>query len=210
MKPLLRNWTIVLAGRWNMEILNPEWVTEKIFGKENVDIDLVLNGMQANIRYRFENLAFVPQPNNVIFSVNDTEDASLQAIEDAACKLLQALPITPITALGINFTFIEEDTPLSLAKIFNVSDSSKLADHGLKVQKTRLRREIEFDDRQLNLIISQLEGTKTRIALNFHLPTNETEVALRGLAGKVVGLRHAGEDILAAVYGLSLQEEGDA
>ncbi|MBB2960726.1 hypothetical protein [Methylobacterium sp. R2-1] len=210
MKPLLSNWTIVLAGRWNMEILNPEWVTEKIFGKENAEIDLVLNGMQANIRYRFDNLSFVPQPNNVIFSVNDTEDASLQSIEDAACKLLQALPITPITALGINFTYIEDETPLTIAKLFNISDSSKLADYGLAIKKTRIRREIDFADRQLNLIISQLEGTASRIALNYHVPTNDTAVALEALRGHTVGLRHRSEDLLSTIYDLTVQDDEDA
>ncbi|MCJ2136062.1 hypothetical protein MKK69_18745 [Methylobacterium sp. J-026] len=209
MKPLLSNWTIVLAGRWNMEILNPEWVTNSIFGREKVDIDLVLQGMQANIRYRFDNLVFVPRPHNVVFSVNDTKDSSLLAIEEAAGRLLEALPVTPITALGINFTYIEENPTTELLTVFNIDDASRIADYGMKIRSARVRRELDFEDRQLNMMVSQIEDGSVRIALNYHLAVDETQVALSALAGRLVHYRQHGEAFLSAIYGLEIEGPAD-
>lgn len=209
MKPLLSNWTIVLAGRWNMEILNPEWVSNSIFGREKVDIDLVLQGMQANIRYRFDNLVFVPRPHNVVFSVKDTQDSSLTAIEEAAGRLLGALPVTPITALGINFTYVEENPPPSLLTVFDIADTSRIADYGMGIRAARVRRELEFEDRQINMMVSQLENGNVRLALNYHLAVDETKSALDALSGRVVRYRQHGEAFLKTIYGLDVEGPAD-
>jgi hypothetical protein len=121
--------------------------------------------------------------------------------------VLSDLIHTPVSSVAINFRFNCLDPAGKLLDAFDLRDFSALADHGLMVERTEIRRHLRMTNENVNLTLGFHDG-KVAIDFNFSMPTNNASEALRGLneADPIV-LKNTATSILRNVYGAIVQPE---
>jgi hypothetical protein len=126
-------------------------------------------------------------------------------MELVARNALQLLSHTPVSALGINFGFIENDPSTDLLRTFDLSDSGSLGDAGYEVQKTSITRQITKEG---TAFVSKVtyENGKVRFHFNFNHPIASAEEGVRFLQGRVLQCRNIATTFLTTIFHLQEQE----
>lgn len=115
--------------------------------------------------------------------------------------------MTPISAVGVNFGFVEEDSPSELARLFQIADVKKLSDGGFQITQTEILRTIPHEDRLLNLRLAQDENGSVHLKANYHSDVLSATQASETIETKVVQLNTACVELISRIYGLSLDPE---
>lgn len=206
MKPILTDWTLVLAGSWNVAILNPDWLSRLVFNEKQFEAEMIIEGVRPQMRFMFERVVVIPAPSRVVFSPRRPEDADLLAVEAAGKKVLELLPVTPISGVGINFGYGEDEPHRDLTSLFEIRDANKITDEQLEINSTAIVRELKFEDRVINLRMTQ--GVGVAFNFNFHKGVSSADEARAAIDGKLTLYRAYSEALLANLYGLELEMEG--
>jgi hypothetical protein len=207
MKNVLDDRTIVLVGSWNVAILNPDWVARELFGVDTVEAQILIAEGQTSLKYKVDNVSISPQPSRVIVASLATTDECLQQSECIAARLLERLPVTPVTAIGVNFGYVEEQIPENIAGIFNTHDIALFGQRKLQVKQVNLVRHLAYEDRELRFRLSKTEQNTLRIHLNYHKVVPSATEGKASILGKSVPFRAASEQLLRELYNLELEIE---
>jgi hypothetical protein len=202
MQSVLTDWTVVIAGTWNAGIFLPPWVSANVFDGQNVNMEIALGAISPVLRYNCGLTTLIVQPEMIIGSVREATAPALAAATSMLLTILEKLPHTPITAVGINFGFREEHPNEGLLNNFEIADNQKLIDLGGEVSQTTIQRDIKLDGGLLKLKETIEESGAVHFHLNFHY-----EAAGAPAAGAVLtengANRHARAlELMNAVYGL--------
>ncbi len=201
-------WNIWLAGFWNRMIFTPEWVSPRLFPGPKIEahvallpvLPLIYRDLTAEMEVSATRLVFRPRVLH--------DDGSLLRAEAMARTVLQALPETPVQAVGVNFSFEEEVSPDPLTAIFNDIDDVELSQEGWAIEERKLTRHLTRGGEALNLTMTS-HGEAVRFDFNFHSEAASHATALQAVVeGRVVNLRNAALALLREVYHLE-PEEGD-
>jgi hypothetical protein len=202
-------WSIVLAGFWNRMIFTPEWVTPRLFPEPEVETLVALLPVLPLI-YRVDEVALEVTMTRLAFRPRQLgEDASLLRAESMARTILEALPETPLQAVGVNFAYKEEAPAGSLITMFNDADDVELAQQEWAIGERKITRQLTGGEEQLNLTMTYDRGAVT-FDFNFHKVTTTNQAAqVAVVAGRVVQLRDAAFRLLTEAYHLDLDDEED-
>jgi hypothetical protein len=121
-----------------------------------------------------------------------------------AQTLLEKLPYTPISAFGINFSYIEDIKKADLFNFFKFNDNDLLSQQQFLIKKSSLQRALIVEDRLLNLTLSS-DGSEVQIDFNFHYDVASAKEAIEKMNNRIVENRQIAERILKDVYKLSLE-----
>jgi len=119
--------SLVIAGAWNPAILTPQWVLKHGLGKDGPDqrvqvfIPAAPNMIFEAPRYALDELAFSVQPNAVVLSPSAITMEKLHILEDAAARTLAELRHTPVSGVGHNFEFRDQDPSAKHLEVFTKS-----------------------------------------------------------------------------------------
>ncbi len=208
MIPKQEDWTIVLAGQWNVRIFSPEWVAKEIFDvsvdKIQVEVSLALG--DNRIRFSKDDISLIPQNDRIIIGIKTCDDKVLQNAENLAKKIFTLLPQTPIKGFGINFGFVEEKQSREIISLFQLDDGKKISDHKCKLQQTEITRKLQVKNSILNLK-HVFEDDNLFLRLNFHHEINSAKTARTKLRNKTIWCKNFACQFLNKVYGLVLEEE---
>ncbi|KAB2911413.1 MAG: hypothetical protein F9K29_22580 [Hyphomicrobiaceae bacterium] len=207
MRDVLQDRTIVLLGSWNMAILNPGWIAKELFEADGIEAEIAIAEGRTRLKYRHEDVSVNPQPSRVVVSALSVSDECLQRTEAAAARLLELLPITPVSAIGINFGYSQEQLPENIAKIFNTADVALIGQHGLAIKQSNLVRHLTFEDRELRLRLTITEDLSLRVHLNYHKAVAHANEARDAILEKAIVYRRKGEELLRAIYGLEREND---
>jgi hypothetical protein len=207
MKKVLEDRTIVVVGSWNLAILNPEWLTRNVFEADGAEMQIVISAGQPSLRYRHDSALLHPQQDKVVFSCLNGTDACSDNIETLAERLLAKLPVTPVSGIGINFGFIQEEVPENLADLFNTRDIAGFGQKDLLIREMTIARQVSFEDRELRLRLSITPENSLKVHLNFHKSVSTADEARGAIHGKSGLYKTASEDLLRDIYGLEMEEE---
>jgi hypothetical protein len=112
MKLDLRLPTVVIPGAWNPAIFSPEWIGRFVFYKKPGDLvpffQVVFSTPPARAVMYYDVFGISPSSERVDIYANSLIRGDIEDIESKCVKILNLLPHTPISALGINFQFSEE------------------------------------------------------------------------------------------------------
>jgi hypothetical protein len=203
MRPKLSDWTLVLAGRWNVDILSPDWVAQTIFDATNCEIQMTLDGVRNSLSYIFEDVVFFPQDNRVVLNVRRADEKCLRAAENAALKLTQALPVTPVKGVGFNFGYTEDNPDSELLKLFQSEDTAKLLDLSLQEERITIAKQMKFGNSILTLSLISFEG-RVDVILNYHFDTSGNIKPSDCLGENAVKFEEHAKQLLSRVYSLEL------
>ena len=172
MSTLLSFPSIVLAGAWNPAIIQPNWLAQEVFEQQDGDEMPVQMEFSPTPglppRFILQEIRFVPTKDRLIISPENTTDEALNLAENKARAILQALPHTPVQAIGQNFDLIEENPSDSLLSIFNLNDSlEEKLEIDYTLSSTTVAVALDLGDYTLNLSRKFSEGN-VLIKFNFH------------------------------------------
>lgn len=197
--------TIVILGKWNREILSPQWVAKNIFDVPTIKVEFALNiGLPP--RYETSDIRLIPSREKIIFVALSPSDEILGKMEGMAIKLVDTLQYTPVSAFGTNFCFTETMDKANLHKLFNLSDISNISDFGCVVKTNTIKRELVVKDRVLNLMVTQT-GDEISFDFNFNYEVKEANEVSSRIVGASIENKAIAESLLDSVYGLSYDEE---
>jgi hypothetical protein len=201
MKPQIEGWNIVLAGFWNRMIFTPEWVMSKLTTEKDIGVEIQIGMPGLQPRLVFEGITLKVDPAMLVLGLQSVNDEALQVAQRVALSAMQALPHTPMSAVGVNFQFVEAEPDAALLKPFRVPDLNTLADEDYEVQATQIRRQLHRDGRTINFTLDLKQDKSVLLDFNFHSGGNQ-EAAQLFLQTSVLSYRDQALDLLKNCYGL--------
>ena len=202
-------WNVIVAGFWNRLIFTPEWVAERVFHHAEFEtyvallpvLPIVFNGKVVSMEVSLARLLFRP--------VKLENDDSLARAEQMAREVLKALPETPVQAVGVNFSYVEDFPAADLAAVFSDNDPTELSTMGWETKERKIARRLVQGGETLNLTMTY-DGMSVTFDLNYHTEAITNEAACRAVSeGRVAALRRQGLDLNQGAYRLEMEEDGD-
>lgn len=172
------DWNVVIIGRWNISILTPGRVAEKILGLQPLQgatfVDVPLDGLSPyRIKDPQQEIMFIPENNQLVIRIIKMDYTIMEKALQYGLKVLAWLPETPISAAGFNIRFKSSDATPELIDIFRSSIDSKLGSIGYtQISNRTITRIINYKNGVLNLMITQ-DSTSFALLFNFHLGSND-------------------------------------
>ena len=205
MKPKPDAWSTVIVGYWNRMIFTPEWVGTNIFQAEELEKLIPLVPV-APVIYQDEDVSLTVEPIRLVFRARHSTPACVGKVERMAVSVLEILPQTPVSAVGVNFGFTDGAPDDRLLDIFNFKDNAEIGSQGWDVQTRTITRLMRRDGRILNLTLNHTAGS-VEIDTNFHCDVASANEAADTLKGKSAGLMDECLQFIDQVYGLKFQAE---
>jgi hypothetical protein len=207
MRAQVENWSIVLLGAWNTAILTPDWLTKYLGVSGPVQIEFPIGNLLMPLRYTLNGVHLVVVRDRVVLAPCADDPEILGRMESFSKSILTVLTHTPVTAIGINFEFIEEVPSPEMKKIFKSPDLPRIADADLVIEATELKRRLRLpQDGVLNLALQQTNGSQVSVTLNFHRDVDGAATAANYLDGRVTKYRALATKFLHDTYELDLGE----
>ncbi|MBC8146610.1 MAG: hypothetical protein H8E98_01330 [Bacteroidetes bacterium] len=189
---------IVIIGGWNPSIFSPEWVSKYLFDGEKLKVEFPLN-TSLPPRISNEKMRLTVEANKFNIIPIEISDENYQNMEDVIVKVIDYLPHTPVTALGVNFHFVDIENKVNteILEILNSDVSDKVT--GV-LDQTTIKRAIREDDYILNME-TIYHDSKTIINFNYHFNLNK----ISGIKEKIdnnsiVSLKNKSMDILKKLH----------
>ena len=127
-----KNWSIVILGKWNVNIFSPQWLIQNVLTSDTIDMEFSAEpGVPHKIIDTAGDIMIIPNYSKLIIAPINIIESSLLNVERTACNILDKLPHTPIAQLGLNFGYSCDDLGVeNREKLENVF-SDQFADFNL-------------------------------------------------------------------------------
>jgi hypothetical protein len=208
--PFVSDWTVVIVGSWNIAILNSDWIGSAVFDVQETEVELLFGTIRPQIKISAPHASLTPALDRVVLNCRRPDEASLAAVERSADRLLEKLPLTPVTAIGINFGYKEQDVPADVAELFRIGDTARISDLDLAITSTTITRQLAYDGRELNFRMIQSANDVLQFHFNYHQNVQSADAARALLAGKMLMYERHSQDMLLRLYQITRQEQGGA
>lgn len=204
MKPIVEAWSIVVAGSWNPAIFSPKWVIGRLTDSKAINIEFSFGQPGLPPQLTFDGMKLRVSPLRLDLFPGNSDDDSLKRAQSTISKILTDLRHTPVSALGVNFKYIEESPSKELRQALICGDCNSLADAEWTVRQTTITRSLYRDNVLLNLILTEDNEGNILIDLNFHTDCADFDSAMKALEIDVPSLRIQGLDLLQNAYKLEI------
>jgi hypothetical protein len=201
MRPVPEAWNINVVGNWNTAILSPAWLGIHIFGAENFQIEWPVAGA-GPLKIRFGNVDVIPSPVRLIVAPAILNNDTLVECEEAARKIIENLPHTPLVGIGTNMGYLEPNPDDHLLDRFEDRDSNLFADQGFTIGKRTFARQVDAGGQQINLTVG-VDQVGIKFDFNFHSTPTTPDQAKEALHGKILVYKAKALDLLQKVYSLT-------
>jgi len=211
MKIKLDSWTIVIVGLWNTYIFSPDWLAKSLLGREEIAIEFLIATGKPQVRFSTDQLIFAAVEDKIVIAPKDSKDQTLSEVERVAKRLIELLPHTPVSGIGINMGFTVDELPPAVLRSFALEDTHKLSAEGITIENTDIVRRLRTEDELVNLRIASGATSSPELHFNFHrdiLANASTSDKLLPLTSRILRCRDFAYGLLDRVYDLRL-EQGD-
>jgi hypothetical protein len=186
MRPLPDNTTLVLAGAFNPAILVPQWIALNaldIPAGQDLPVQMMAPvgpGFGQAAKYMFAGLSYSPGFQNLTFYLEG--DNNGQRVCDVAARILGLLPHTPISGVGFNFGYMEENPGVQLLELLQSGSSLASAlGEGTEVV-SRSWGNVSSWEGALVSTRAEIRGGSVTVDFNFHY-----SVQTAGAAATILG-----------------------
>ena len=154
--------------------------------------------------YKHNSLTLQVAEDRLIFGLATASDQVFANMELMCLEVLRNLPVTPVSAVGLNFGFSEEAPGDALLELFNSPDNQGYIAQDWNIDSCSILRSLRRADMTLNFTLT-LEGGTVKIDANFHNVAPTVVAAMGIIEGHCVEKRDLLLQILTDIYGLHLQ-----
>jgi hypothetical protein len=176
--PRADGWNVLVLGHWDPLILTPAWLNEHVAAGDVV-VEMARDE-RLPPRQTFDGVSLLVVDNRLLVSPAEPDVDGMKKAEDVALKLLDLLPHTPITAVGVNVQ-LEGDLGDALA----TNDAGALAARGLREKSAVLRRSFEHGRGRVNVTLERREDGAQLVSINHHADARGAAAAADALRGRV-------------------------
>lgn len=187
---------IVIVGRWNRFVLNPDWISRTLFESDKIQVEFSFD-LLLPPRYVDDSIRLTTLDDRVIVTPLSNSDDCMKVTETIALKLINLLPHTPISGLGYNYGFSYRDYHINELVCFNDSFDRVLESSHCRAV---VKRNYQFEDYTLNIEHTQMENG-LNIDFNYHHSYAFFKDNLEKLSGKMISYKRRTEEIIRGVYG---------
>jgi hypothetical protein len=203
-------WSIIVTGSWNRSIFTPGWAIGRLTQSQKVALEIQVESPELPVSLLFDNLVITVTPSQLQIGMSRCEGRLLQSAYRVAKGILSELIHTPVSGVSVNLRFNCDEPVGKLLDAFDTRDLSALADHGLVVAKTVVRRHLRMSTETVGLTLEFQDG-KVAIDFTFFMSASNASEALKGLKDRdPIALRNTATSILKNVYGATVQQEEDS
>jgi hypothetical protein len=203
MTPKENSWSIVVVGYWNRMIFTPKWVGKEIFKAPSVE-RLVSMAPVTPVIYRNDDITIAIGEEKLDVMLRKLNITCMKDAEQKVKDILTSLPHTPISAIGVNFGFIEENREASLLKLFNYQDDPDIAaSDNYEILRRQLTRQLSREGKILNLTLS-FDGSRVEFDANFNHPVDSAQKAREVIDNQTENMYNRLTTLLEKVYKLKL------
>lgn len=119
--------TMVIAGAWNPAILTPKWIAQHALGFPpdrdfQVGVELPIQEFGQAPRFTFESLTVMATSATLLFALSADTRTQVKKTFEVAAKVLELLPHTPVSGVGVNFMFADTAADAKVATTFSSHD----------------------------------------------------------------------------------------
>ena len=206
--------SLVIAGGWNPNIINPFWISKNLLGetdsnaenKENVSIDVQMDQVSSVVgsttAASFREIRITVGGDRLDLSLLHRNDFTL--LEKYALKICDCLPKTLVKGYGVNLVFTGDRNDENLVNIINVPNSKNF-DTPLIYEQYNFG--LVLDDIRTNISIgANNEEDRLDLRFNFHFDINDLSEFISGISkNSIHTLKEKATKIISDVYGLRLE-----
>ena len=200
----LRQPTLVIAGAWNPAIFSLEWIATKILGKKENDtlkFTHVFDSAGDSIFY-FDEIGIHASVDRLGIYCNDLEYT--EKAEETCLKILDLLSHTPVTGVGVNRMFHQENCD---AEIIDKMQTKENINTFRKVISQQLKTSIEFQPRITLNFERTLQAGNVTFNFNYHHAVIDAASASEQVRGAIERCCNDAFSFLKEVYGIDELEE---
>ncbi len=170
------NWSVVIAGRWNVAILTPAWVAKKVFElKKGTQVSVLVpaDGISSyQIVHPQKKIRVVPDTRRLEIKLTEMSYEAMGDAMTAGVHILECLSETPVQAAGFNIYFQTDKPTPEMIQMYENKAIVPLADLGYNVTMWTTARALNYKNGILNVTI-QGRPDLFRLLCNFHRESNE-------------------------------------
>ena len=195
MQSVAQKTTVVIAGAFNPSIIIPPWIAKNVLDVptgQNFPVQVLapITGIAQLPRFTFAGLSFSPSFQNLTFYLEDLDDAGCHKVCDAAARILELLPHTPVTGLGFNFGFTENQPSVRLLQLMSVSPAvADAVGQGAETVGRSWANLLNWD-KALITVLAEIRGEEASLDLNFHYAVQSASEAQEVLKKQAVYAIH--------------------
>ncbi len=199
--------TLIIAGKWNRHILTVEWLSKNIFETDSIQVEFSLN-LGLPPRFMKDDIRIIPTEERITFVALKYSENVFSRIEQMAFRIAELLPVTPMSAFGTNFGFIEESPSDDLLSLYKLSDNDALSDNSIQIENYSIKRKLLVEDQILNFSINSESGSMV-FNFNFHyqLQNQNSKELKEKVKGRYTKNKLIAEQLMHNVYKLVLDDE---
>lgn len=204
------DWNVVVVGSWNLAIFTPAWIAENLYqvGPDTpVNVQIAFN-RAAPMQVTYQDLTVSPDDNRLAVVPHQPEPSAIARAAEVAARALEALPVTPVRAVGVNFRYLFPRVPDELQAYLRSSLDEELAELGHRTSGRGLRRGLVWNGGALNLSVEEDDKLAARVALNFDRQSTDRN-QLREWLGQCAEMAAETEKILNDVLKIAREDNGD-
>ncbi len=200
-------WTIVALGFWNRMIFTPQWVSDEIFNSNEIE-RLIPFDPVAPLIYRDNDLALQIEDRRIQLSLRKIVDDAQKKAEGMACKILDLLQKTPVSAVGVNFQFTENSPEKDLLDLFNFKDDVEVdSSSPWEIESKTIYRKFLQEEKNLNLrLIYNVSSSDVKFNFNYHHPVKTAIEGSERIKNNTAELYKNAIKFLEEIYNLHLEE----
>jgi hypothetical protein len=206
MVPKEGSWSIVINGHWNRMIFTPKWVGNKVF--KLPAIERLVSMVPTNpVIYQNEEIILAVAEEKLTITLRKLTAKCMLDAESKVTEILDLLSHTPVSAIGVNFGFIEDSPLHPLLKLFNYADNTEVASvTASDNQQSKLTRTLKSEEKILNFSLS-FDGSSVEFGANYHHNVESAATAIAEIKDKTILMHKSFLELLKKVYKLTFTEE---
>lgn len=199
---------VVLIAQFNPAIFQPIWTARQLFDKKEGEdmqvMEMIAQSGTNLIQLRFfEGVALnVSSDRTEIFTI-DGQAETLGNVETVLLKMFDVLPHTPVSAIGCNLTFVDDDPHPDLTALFETREA--LEGEG----KLNLRQsgvQLQMDGPEVLNFNRAMTDQHVRYTFNYHRPEADITKYSDFVPGMIARSLAHSENFLKSYYGYDSHE----
>jgi hypothetical protein len=193
---------IVLVADFNPAIFQLPWIATHLFGRaegEQMALAEVLiqNGPVLTPLMFLDGVAINVGGNRTELFSLDVQQKSLERVETVLLKMLETLPHTPLSAIGCNLSYIDDDPSDAIVNLFNTPESFE-TEGVLNVRQSGVQ--LQLEDGELLNFSRVLGPNEVRYSFNYHRAEGDPERYKEFVSGMTAKARGHSETLLQSLY----------
>lgn len=196
---------VVLVAQFNPAIFSPQWIARHLFDKaegETMQVQILEMVSQSDQSVSqitfFEGVGIGVVPGRTeLFSVDGTPE-TFGRVEAVLLKMLEVLPHTPLSAIGCNFNYIDDEPSEEITKLFETPEGLE-GEGQLNLRRVSVQLQLEAPE-VLNFTRA-MTSQDVRFSFNYHRPESAPARYKEFVPGMIAKALAHSEELLKSIYG---------